>query len=449
MCRKGNHGQKESDSFIEVRLLATVCVAIGLLGLLIPPILRAVDANGDNLDDAWEYQYGITTNAYAMTNLVGWWQLDGGTHVVDRSANQIDGTPSGFGTNAYGAGLFSNALYFTPQGRVDFPANPALNTTSGMTFSAWFRTLGTATNEAAIASWVDTRTNSWSVGIATNGVAEISFADVSGNVQTVGPSTNSATLYDGAWHHLAATWAPGQEARIYVDGENEDSRMVVGWTPGSVSAFQFGAPDSGATNQEFILDEVRLYNRALGPEEITQLPVTYTDLNGSGLNVLEDFQKGLDPHAPYNGMPLPASTNVATADPNGEAASSGFTPWMSDPQLHDFMRQFDSDPPGHHPNYWDKGHWINAVEGRWHDGEIQYRITYGPVPPHRGLWWYWYLGIGEAHFNRLAKENAADGFTLLDANSFAMPDGTRRYQGVWHKVIPPKKATNATNSISK
>ena len=420
------------DSFVELRTLALILlVALGVF--LLPVIIRAIDLNGDNLDDAWEAEHGITTGAYAATNLVGWWQLNGPSQVTDRSANHLNGTMSDFSTNAFRPGLFSNALYFTPQAHADFPANAALNAAKGLTFSAWVKAPVGATNETVIATWLDSNTNGWSVGIAANGMAKISFGNSAGKIQAIGPSINSVSLYDGAWHHLAATWAAGEPARVYVDGENQGSEIVADWHPGAAAAFSFGAPNDSVTNRAFALDEARLYNRALGPSEVVQLPATYTDLNGNGLTVWEDYQRSLDPRATYTQKPL-VSTNALPVTAT-EPGLSDFTPWMTDPELHTFMSQFDSNPPGHHPNYWDKGHWINAVEGRYHDGAIQFRITYGPVPKHKALWWYWYLGIGKDHFDSLAAEKAAAGFTLLDANSFPMPDGSRRYQGVWHKVI--------------
>ena len=439
-------GGAETDSYVEIRLMTVAALAILVFTLLIPAILRAVDANGDNLDDAWEARYGITTGAYASTNLVGWWQLDGPTQAIDRSPNQINGTLGGFTGNAFGPGLFSNALYFTPQAHVDFPTNSALNTPNGLTFSAWIKSVNGATNDAVIATWIDTATNSWSVGINTKGMAQISFADAAGNTQIVGPSTNSATLYDGTWHHLAATWAPGQEARVYVDGENQDSGMIAAWTPGTVAAFSFGTPDDSVTNQTFILDETRLYNRALGPNEITQLPVTYTDLNGSGLSVWEDFQRGLNPIAPYTGSDIAPVNSVPVL--TGEPSSSDFTPWMANPEFGNFLLKLRG-TKAHPSAYWGNGHWINAVEGRWHDGVAQYRITYGPKPKHKALWWYWYLGIGQQSFKQHAGEMAAQGYTLLDGNYYTKPDGTRRYQGVWHKVIAPDVVAAAAVPRSK
>src|SRR5882762_11461951 len=127
-------------SYAEVRLLVVFAAGLLLLALGLPSLLRALDGNGDNLDDTWEAQYGFTTNAYASTNLVGWWQLNGTNstdNATDRSGNGITGTLSNFPSVAYGPGLYSNALYFTTNGTVGFPTtNSALNATNQFTFSA-------------------------------------------------------------------------------------------------------------------------------------------------------------------------------------------------------------------------------------------------------------------------------------------------------------------------
>ena len=60
-----------------------------------------------------------------------------------------------------------------------------------------------------------------------------------------------------------------------------------------------------------------------------------------------------------------------------------FTPWMSLSELNAFMKTFDSKHPGER-NYWDQGHWITAVDGRWHCGIPQYRIRYGDAPKGQG-----------------------------------------------------------------
>lgn len=268
------------------------------LVVAIPALLRAADTNGDNLDDIWEAQYGITTNAYASTNLVGWWRMQANPTnvVVDSSANQINGTLTNFPGTPFGTGLFSNALNFPATGQVNFPTNAAFNSAiNQFTFSAWFQSTNNLSQPATIATWTDTQTNSWGVGADSSGTAGITFSDGLGNTQTITPTTGAIPLYDGSWHQVAVTFDTNQLATVYVDGQNQASGTITNWDPTSVASFNLGVPDDSSTNQPYALDDTRLYNRALGAQEVTQLPVTYTDLNGTGLSVYEDYLLGLNP----------------------------------------------------------------------------------------------------------------------------------------------------------
>jgi hypothetical protein len=129
-------------------------------------------------------------------------------------------------------------------------------------------------------------------------------------------------------------------------------------------------------------------------------------------------------------------------------ANKDFTPWMSLAELNHWQQQFDTTPPGGHPNYWDKGHWMNAVEGRWHEGIPQYRVRYGPVPDGYDGAWYWYINQDQASFSSHVHELADAGFVLMDPNSFLRPDDTRRYQGVWHKLFKKKTAVPSAAALS-
>ena len=129
-------------------------------------------------------------------------------------------------------------------------------------------------------------------------------------------------------------------------------------------------------------------------------------------------------------------------------ANKDFTPWMSLAELNTWQKQFDTNPPGGHPNYWDQGHWMNAVEGRWHDGIPQYRVRYGPVPDGYDGAWYWFINQDQASFSSHVHELADAGFVLMDPNSFLRPDDTRRYQGVWHKLFKKKTVVPSTAALS-
>ena len=123
----------------------------------------------------------------------------------------------------------------------------------------------------------------------------------------------------------------------------------------------------------------------------------------------------------------------------------GFTSWMSLSELNAFMTTFDSKHPGE-PSYWDQGHWITAVDGRWHCGIPQYRIRYGDAPKGQGFRWYWFINQDRGSFNHDIQRYTEDGFILGFYSRLRWPDGTFRYQGVWHKSASPTAATPTPGS---
>ena len=226
--------KRDEHSYAGVQFLCLIAGLSLVLLLVGPIILRALDTNGDNLPDDWESSYGITTNAYASTNLVGWWQMESNSTnvVLDNSSNHLNGTLTNFATNPFVAGLFSNALAFSTNGQVNFPTNGALNaTTNQFTFSAWFQSTNNVSQAATIADWRDAAGKGWSIGATTNGVANVTFYD--GTTAQVVTGTNSpVNLYDGSWHQVAATYATNHVGTVYVDGEGEATNTITGYAPG-------------------------------------------------------------------------------------------------------------------------------------------------------------------------------------------------------------------------
>ena len=80
------------------------------------------------------------------------------------------------------------------------------------------------------------------------------------------------------WHHVAVTYDGGRKARgvhLYVNGKEQGKE--IDWNDlifpfGSDEPFRIGA-GGGEPNFEGLIDDVRVYNRALTPEEATLLPV--------------------------------------------------------------------------------------------------------------------------------------------------------------------------------
>ena len=113
--------------------------------------------------------------------------------------------------------------------------------------------------------------------------------------------------------------------------------------------------------------------------------------------------------------------------------STGFTPWMNPASFSAFLNEHETKRDDG-KNFWARGHWITAVEGRWGKGVPEYRIKIGDTPKGQPHWWYWWFNQSQADFNAHIHRLSDQGFTLVSSNHFTWPDGSTRYSGVWQKT---------------
>ena len=83
---------------------------------------------------------------------------------------------------------------------------------------------------------------------------------------------------DGGWHHLAAVW-DGKIIYLYIDGKETRVTPCAGELGTNVRDVYIGSRNGGERFLIATVDEVRIYNRALTPEEIA------LDMETSGLSV--------------------------------------------------------------------------------------------------------------------------------------------------------------------
>lgn len=117
------------------------------------------------------------------------------------------------------------------------------------------------------------------------------------------------------------------------------------------------------------------------------------------------------------------------------ARRNTFTPWMRPAEFSAFLNEREAKRDDG-KNFWSRGHWITAVEGRWENGAPEYRVRVGDAPADRRYWWYWWFNQSQEDFNRHLHRLSDQGFTLVHSSSFQWPDGTERFSGVWHKIEP-------------
>jgi hypothetical protein len=184
------------------------------------------------------------------------------TTVLDSSGRGNAGTITG--AERTSAGRFGGALSFNgTSDLVTIPDSPSLDLTRAMSLEAWVRPteLGSA----------------WRTAILKEQPGQLRYA-LYANTDTGRPSGHvnvaddedtrgTAALPRDQWSYLATTW-DGTTLRLYVNGEAVSSRTVGGTLATSDDPLRIGGNGVWAEWFKGLIDEVRVYDRALGDTEI-------------------------------------------------------------------------------------------------------------------------------------------------------------------------------------
>ena len=228
----------------------------------------------------------------APAGLVAAYSMDqgAGSALPDLSGNGNAGT---IGTATWAqAGRYGGALSFNGStALVTVPDADSLDLSSGMTTEAWVNPTTLANTPRTVVSKARAAGSAYS--LLAHGAAKSKVPSV--RVSTTSDQTvaGTSTLPTGAWTHLAGTY-DGAALRLYVNGTQVAERAVSGPVTTSTGALTIGG--SAVLGQHFkgLIDEVRIYDRALAPSEIqtdmatpvgspdTQPPTAPQNLTASG-----------------------------------------------------------------------------------------------------------------------------------------------------------------------
>jgi fibronectin type 3 domain-containing protein len=188
---------------------------------------------------------------------------DAGTTVPDISGSGNVGTISGAVWTA--AGRVDGALSFGGlRDWVTVPDAPSLDLTDGMTLEAWVRpvALGGIWRTVLIKEQPADLVYGLYAGTNTSVPDAVTFTN-GAEQQAAG----SAQLPLNAWSHLAATY-DGATVRLYVNGALVSSSSVSGSMPNSDGPLRIGGNAVWGEYFDGLIDELRVYNRALSATEI-------------------------------------------------------------------------------------------------------------------------------------------------------------------------------------
>jgi len=186
-----------------------------------------------------------------------------GSSVADSSGRGNSGSSSGAAWNV--GGRYGSALSFDGVNDwVTIPDASSLDLTAGMTLEAWVR-------PSTLGGW---RTLVFKE--RTGGVVYGLYADQAGGRPLgqvyIGSERNAigtSSLPLNVWTHLATTY-DGAVVRLYVNGVLAGSSSISGSMTASTGVLRIGGNSVWAEWFAGLIDEVRVYNRALTAAEIQQ-----------------------------------------------------------------------------------------------------------------------------------------------------------------------------------
>jgi hypothetical protein len=307
----------------------------------------ALIANGTNLiavhchqtTGGQDIDAGISKKVLVMnvpvvpTDFVGYWTLDetNGTTANDSSGNGNNGSVTGATWSSNGQ--VNGCLNFNGTGNYVQVRNTVSNDFS---VSFWVKTTQTGgtgqwwQGRGLVDGFVSANTNDF--GTALSGS---NFAFGVGNPDTTLVSTTS--INDGAWHQCVATREQISGAlNMYVDGILQATGAGNTNSLGASGNLRFGSRQTGVNFLNGSLDDVRLYNRALGSNEVAALywnsasaataPTNLIARTGNNRVTLSwasaalgvtgyDVKRSTTPGGPYTSIAMLLGTNLSDNTP--------------------------------------------------------------------------------------------------------------------------------------
>jgi N,N-dimethylformamidase beta subunit-like protein/concanavalin A-like lectin/glucanase superfamily protein/galactose oxidase-like protein/Big-like domain-containing protein/Kelch motif protein len=203
------------------------------------------------------------SNGAAMALVAAYGFEEGtGTTVEDASGRGNIATISGATWSP--AGRFGKALSFNgTTNMVTVNDVNALHLTTGMTLEAWV-------NPSALSGWREVILKETSTALAYSLYANNNLPQPAGTINVGGAdqsAVGSAGIPLNAWTHLATTY-DGASLRLYVNGAQVQSVPVTGSMLASTSPLRIGGNTIWGEYYSGLIDEVRIYNRALAASDI-------------------------------------------------------------------------------------------------------------------------------------------------------------------------------------
>ncbi len=223
---------------------------------------------------------GILDND-VKSGLVGEWGFDEdvsstSTTTYDTSGNGNNGTLINSPARASSTCRIANCLSFNGLNNYMTVADPpsgVLDPTSAYSVSFWMKSTSTATYAFMISKSNGGSGGGYEMFFSGGGKVRFSSCDLAGSCSGYFDIATPLSYNDGSWHFVVGTAMTSSTANIYVDGVSVSQSGTV--TQSNIAnAYPLiigGRGTAGGSPYSGILDDVRVYNRALSSSEISQV----------------------------------------------------------------------------------------------------------------------------------------------------------------------------------
>jgi hypothetical protein len=259
------------------------------------------------------------------SGLVGYWSMNDGSGLIVRDFDSgslvTNGVLSGSTKPAWVSGRSGTGLFFAGipgAGYVNIPDAAYLRPGAGdWSISCWINAPNVAQNSNAIISkrdGVSFNQMQLGIGYADSGGSTVSAKNI-GFVSYPNLTSFYTTNFtvDGNWHHIVLVRLAVGNPLIYVDGVSQALTSPVNNGVANLTntvSWEIGWNNNGAAGfYSGSVDDVRLYNRALNPAEVTALYKTPVPLFANNLPVLGWAQR-----VALNGGGTPSQNTVTALD---------------------------------------------------------------------------------------------------------------------------------------